>query len=237
MSPSARGDNKLIAIGAVPRADLLPPELKAEVKRRAQRRLMGGIVILAVVLVVGGYLYATVQAAANGLRLEASNATTQTLAEQKGQYVEVTQAQTQVGKNEAAQIVGVSSEINWRKYLLLVAESLPAGTLLGSVSAKTTAPGQIIDLPTEPLLQPSIASIGFVATSPSLPDVSQWIENLAKIPGFANASASSISFNDEKGVYEVAILLSLNEEALESRFLDSGDDGDEDSQETEETTP
>lgn len=237
MSPAARGDDKLIAVGAVPRADLLPPELKAEVKVRAQRRFMGFIVIVAVVVVVGAYLFATVQAAANALRLEASNATTQSLIEQKQQYIEVTEVQAQVGKAQAAQIVAVSTEINWKKYLQLVQLSLPSGTVISSATATTTVPGSAIEVPTEPLLSPSIASIDFVAITPTLPDVSLWIENLAKIPGFAGAQAGTITRRDD-GQYNVTINMQVNDEALENRFIESDDDADDDdADDAEEATP
>lgn len=240
MSPSKRGDDKLITLGASPRADLLPPELKAEVRFRAQRRLMGGIVVLAIALVVGAYLYTFVNAATNEARLAASNATTQTLATQKAEYIEVTQLQTQIDKSTAAQIVGTSTEVNWKSYITLVQASLPAGANLTSISAKTTAPGVPAEVATTPLLQPSIVSIEFAARTPTLPDVSAWIENLSKIPGFADATAGTITLRDD-GQYDVSMLLHLNEKALSNRFLtppDSAtDDTTDDENQTEETTP
>ena len=179
----------------------------------------------------------TVNAVASSARLEASNNATQALLLQKQDYAEVLQIQGQVSKDQAAQIVGVASEINWKKYLLLVQSSLPAGTSISSVSAKTADPGVAAEVPTGPLLQPSIASIDFIATTANLPDVSLWIENLSKIPGFADATAGTISL-EENGQYTVTILMHVNEQALENRFLpDTEDAEDTETDDVEETSP
>lgn len=215
---SRGGDDRLI-FGAIPRADLLPGELKAEAKLAAQRRALGGLVILSVILVAGGYAYATITAVASAQRLVDSNTTTTSLLNQAKEYSEVTQLQAQVKTDKAAQIVGVSTEIDWQAYLELVQGSLPAGTSIRTVSATTVAAGAEAPAPGGPLLNPSIATLNFDATTATLPDVSAWIDSLSKLPGFADALATSITQQD--GGYSVTIVMHITEEALANRFIEA----------------
>lgn len=231
MSPSRRGDDRIV-LGASPRADLLPPELKAEARLAAQRRALGGVVVLAVLLVAGVYAYATLNAITAEHRLADSGATTTSLLAQKAEYSEITRLQALVDKSEAAQIVGVSTEIEWMSYLQLVQGSLPAGTVVDSYAASTIAPGVEPAAPSEPLLSPSLAKISFVASTPTLPDVSLWIESLSKLPGFADAQARSITIKDD-GTYAVTMEMHINDEALAHRFVEP--EPEDDVSTTEET--
>jgi hypothetical protein len=229
MSEKTRGGDRLV-IGGVPRADLLPPEFAAEAKLRAQRRGMVAIAVLAVLLVGLGYGYITLLNAASVLSLNTANAETASLLEQQTQYAEVGVVNGQISTIGLAKIIGTSTEIGWRDYLQRVQASLPAGTKIDSVSASTAYPGNGAQTSTSPLGFTSIAEIAFSATTATLPKVSEWIEALALLPGYAGATAGSIVKNDD-ATYTVTMVLYINEDALANRMPS------EEEPDTEEPTP
>lgn len=217
MSDKNKSGDKLV-YGASPRADLLPPELKAESKLRAQRRGLIGVALLAVVLVAGAYAYTLISATAASVRLTAANAQTESLRDQQLEFVEVRELKQQLVAIENSQLIGVSTEIDWEEYFNLVQVSLPAGTTINTVSASTSIPGSAESQSTNPLQSAQVATISFSASSPTLPSVSIWIDGLAKLPGFADATANSIRLDATSGVYTVEMTMHVNFEALANRF-------------------
>lgn len=216
MSTIKKTADKLV-VGGVPRADLLPTELKAEDKLRSQRRGLVGIAILAVLLVGAAYAFTSLETLRSKLRVEAASAETASLQDQQRDYAEVTVLQEASRDIAVAQLLGVSTEIDWKDYLLKVQGSLPAGTTITSVTGGTAAPGSAQAEPGGPLQAASLATINFAAISPALPEVSSWIENLAKLPGFADANATSIILQDD-GTYQVSMVMHVNYEAVTNRF-------------------
>lgn len=204
-----------LVLGAPPRADLLPPELKAEEKLRSQRRGLVGVAVLAVFLVAAGYVYAVFSAQSAASNLAAANAQTQSLLDQKNKYIEVRELSDQRDTIKLLRQVAVYNEVDWREYFVRVATILPPGTNL------TTVTGNVTDLskaPASPLLKPSVAELVFVAKTTTLPNVSAWVDSLSDLPGFADATTGAIDFQEDDGLYAVTITLHLNTDALHHRF-------------------
>lgn len=214
---SARGDR--LVIGGPPRAELLPPEFAAEARLRTQRRGMVAVAILSVVVVGLVYGYVTLRSTVTAQLLASANAETTSLLSQQAEYALVGIVNGQIQTIEVAKLVGTSTEIEWKSYLALVQASLPAGTIIDTVSAETAYPGTGATTSTSPLGFTSIAEIAFSASTSTLPDVSSWIENLSKLPGYAGNSAGSITGEDD-GTYRVTMILYINEDALSDRLFD-----------------
>lgn len=209
-------------IGVSPRADLLPPEIKANEKARAQRRLLGGIVVLMLVLVGISYALVTLAAVATEARLAEANARTQDLLAQQGQYVEVRQLATQVETAEAAQMLGVSTEIDLTEYLTLLQGTLPVGASFNSVGFTGGSPLGAYPGTSEPLLKPRVAELVFSVKTAVLPDVADWLDRLVKLPGAVDATPGTITLGDD-GIYTVGVTMHVDERAFSNRFI--GEDG------------
>jgi hypothetical protein len=207
-----------LVVGGSPRADLLPPEIKAAAKARGQRRWLVLIVALTVGAVLAGNVLAWVYATASDVRLQMANEQTASILLEQQKYAEARLLSERVALVGDARIAGLATEIDWKAYLDLVQAALPPGTVISNVAATTAVPSdQSADIE-EPLASSSVAGIDFVATTPTIPDVSQWIDNLAGLPGFAGAVPGAITLNDD-GTYLVAITMRINELALANRFV------------------
>jgi hypothetical protein len=66
-----------------------------------------------------------------------------------------------------------------------------------------------------------VATLSFTAKSPTLPEVPAWLNSLAGLPGYTDASPSSVSL-DNKGVYTVIITMHINQAAYTNRFAAKG---------------
>jgi hypothetical protein len=208
-----------ITVGAVPRIDLLPPEVHARQKLRAARRGMALIVLLVVVLTGAGVGYATLQATASQAALASEQARTNDLLQQQLEFVEVTSLDQQLAALTEAIQVGASTEILWREYMQTVVATLPAGASIAVQSVQTSSPITTVQQPSVPLQQARVATIVLSVASPDLPTVSQWIAQLSSLEGFADATLSTIEPTEGGGVL-ASVMIGVTAEAFANRFVE-----------------
>ncbi len=218
MSRKKGSDGGPLIIGGPPQANLLPPEVGFAAKSRGMRRNATAIIILTVLVVIAAYAGVTYLALGAQNELDAATNRTQELLAEQGKYSEVKQVTTMLQTAEAAQRVGTSTEIDWEAYLTDIQNSLPAGTLVTNVAAETATPITAFIAPSVPLQGDRIGELKFTATSSSLPNVEKWLDALAKLDGYVDASPGSVTLNADGKSYEVTITMHVNKDALLLRF-------------------
>ena len=79
-------------------------------------------------------------------------------------------------------------------------------------------------MPTDQLLNPGIGTVTLAHRSPTLPDISAWIDALGKIEGFAdvNVTVAQTAEDDGDVYYEVTSTVQVMNEALSGRYLGEG---------------
>jgi hypothetical protein len=210
-----------LRIGGEPRVDLLPPEVHAQRRAGAIHRRLGFAVILLLVLAVGGSGVAGIQAIQAQASLAAEQANTTALLVQQRKYIQVRSVQDEVSLIQAAQQVGTSTEIDWKKYLSDVQATLPANVTLDSVNVDSTSPLKPYLQATAPLQGSRVATLSFTAKSPTLPEVPAWLDALTALPGYTDASPGSVT-RDPTGVYNVNITMHIDQAAYTNRFAAKG---------------
>jgi len=217
MSRKTQSGGRLV-IGGPAQANLLPPEVGLAARGRAMRRSASALVVLSIFLVIAGFAGASVLALVEQAKLDEANARTDQLVQEQSKYSEVQRVNSMLAAANAAQQVGTSTEIDWKAYLVNIQRSLPSGTLVTNVSADTATP--ILDFvqPSAPLQGDRIGELRFTATSTSLPDVETWLEALAKLTGYVDATPGSVTLNADTTLYEVTITMHINADALLLRF-------------------
>lgn len=209
-----------LIIGGEPRVDLLPPIVKERQRGKVLRRNLGFAVVAVVVLVAAGTGVAFWQAAVSQAQLAAvQQRTTELLAEQ-AKFVEVRQVQDDVDLSMAARQVGASTEVDWKAYLEEIRDVLPSDVTIDTVDISAASPLVLFEQPDVPLQAARIATIMITMTSPGLPTVPDWLEDMKALPGYADGSPSSITRSDT-GAYQVDLTLHINEGAYSNRFADT----------------
>ena len=210
-------ESRELTLGGEPRADLLPPDLKARREGRALHRALT-IALVGVVLIMGASIGAvSLKAALNQNDLAAAMLRTDEILLETTQYAEVSQIQDQYTTTLAVRGLGLSTEVDWKAYLADIRSILPADVMIDTVSVTTASPWTTFAQSTVPLMKPRTASLAFELTSPGLPTVPLWLEGLRDLPGYADASPGSITRSDD-GSYVVSLALNINASALSNRF-------------------
>ena len=211
-----------LAIGGIPRADLLPPEVRAAYKGKAVVRMLVILVVTVAVIVAGGVGYATLRSITSQTVLQLERDRSLDLLARQLDFAEARQIANKVDAAIAARAVATATEIDWRAYLDEVSATLPEGVgLTQLVIAPVVAGeggGEGAALTENPLQQAAVATITITATSVTVPDVEAWFDDLAGITGFAGiAPPATVAGSPAEG-YVVGLELLVNDEAYLSRF-------------------
>jgi hypothetical protein len=168
-----------LVVGGQPRANLLPPEIilkRAQLKtRRALRVGVFFVFVATVAACVGVWGLASVAQ----VQLSLAQDRQAELANEQLTYSEVREVQNTIATLEAGRQVGGSTEINWRDYLTLLQQSLPAGVTLQTVTMDSGTPMTAFAQADSPLQGQRVAALTFTATSAALPSIPDWLRSLA----------------------------------------------------------
>ncbi len=211
-----------LEIAGEARADLLPPELRQQRNAvRTRHRLWASTAGLAVLMLLATGI-AAFQAAQERVGLAAEQQRTSVLLAQQTKYIKVRVVQDEIGFLQAARQVGTSTEIDWQAYLNKVQATLPANVALTSVAIEAGSPLVSFAQAAVPLQGSRIATLSFVATSQTLPEVPAWLDSLTTLPGYTDASPGNVAREAATGVYTVNITMHISEAAFTNRFAAKG---------------
>ena len=208
----------LLAVGGIPRADLLPPEIRAEYRGKAVVRMLAIFVVALAFVVAGGVGFATLRSISSQQSLELERDRSLELVARQLDFAVAKQTADQVDAAIVARSLGTASEIDWRVYLDEVSATLPAGvglTQLVIAPVVVTEDEAVIE---NPLQQAAVATITITATSVTVPDVEAWFDDLAGITGFAGIAPPATVAGSPTVGYIVGLQLLVNEEAYLARF-------------------
>ncbi|MCU1418124.1 MAG: hypothetical protein JWP32_2298 [Schumannella sp.] len=207
-----------LVIGAEPRVDLLPPEVHAQVKMRALRRILGLVVVLALVAVGGGYFIAQLRASMAQSSLSAAQQETLDLLAEQAQYAEAADASDTVETALGDRSKVLSNEVLWADLVDSIRALLPAGATIDSATMTARAPWEPEMETQGPLRAPRVATINFVVKSASLLDTPSIVRALSDLPGFADATPDRVDRNDT--TFNTTITLNLDADIAFDRYAD-----------------
>ncbi|WP_105033368.1 hypothetical protein [Cryobacterium aureum] len=210
-------DSQELILGAEPRADLLPPELKAARQGRLLRRIMAIVAAGVVLVVIAAVTTVTVQAAGAQSKLGVAEERTNELLLESAKYSEVRSVQNQIDMTAVARQLAATTEIDWRAYMVAVRASLPSDVTIQAIAIGSGSPWVEYEQSTVPLYNPRVASLKLSLTSPTLPAVPMWLTNLRTLPGYADAHPGSVT-RTETGQYNVEMVININEGARSNRI-------------------
>lgn len=213
--------SEILVIGGEPRVDLLPQAVRRERSARAARGRLGVAVIIVAALVVAGIGLASIRAMQAQSALTAAQDRAVSLLVQQRKYIQVRTVRQQMALIRAGQQVGAATEIDWRSYLTSVQNTLPADVTLKTVTVDSASPLAAYAQSTVPLQGARVATLSFTAESPSLPQVPAWLDALATLPGYTDASPGSVK-REDSGTYTVDITMHINSDAFTKRFAAKG---------------
>jgi hypothetical protein len=214
--PVRGGASSNLAVGGAPRVDLMPPEISLKrAQLRTRRKLRLGLFGVFVIVAVGCGASWTVSTVAQ-TTLASAQSQQQQLVAQQSKYSAVTNVKDSITLIKAGQRVGDSTEIDWQDYLTKLQGTLPSGVTLQSVTVEMATPVKQYTESTVPLQGDRIATLSFSATSASLPTIPVWLDGLATLPGFADATPGDVTLS--QGTYTANVTMHINSHAFNGRY-------------------
>jgi Tfp pilus assembly protein PilN len=204
------------ALAMSPRANLLPPEINENLRRKATRRGLRFVVVAAVVVAVAGVGGSWFYAQTAQQSMAAEQQRTVQLAKEKADYADVSETTQGIALGKAAVKVGGSTDIDWSDYLAKLQGTLPAGVTLTSVSVVSANITTPFEQSTLPLEGQRIATLSFTAKSSTLPSIPDWIDGLSGLPGFADASPNSVTQTEDG--YTAGVTMHIDTDAYSYRY-------------------
>jgi hypothetical protein len=209
-----------LAVG-LPQVNLLPPEVNAARGLRKTKRVLLVAVAATVAGCVAVYGLAVSDAGKADDEYTAAQQRTSDLQAKQAKYREVPLVQGQLANATKALRLGMSTDIEWARYLGAITASLPKNISIDSFVVTAPTPMSPITLPADPLGGISFGSIQFTAKVDTLPDAAAWMDALDGVPGFSDSwvSTAQIGEDDTSDIhYAVAATVQLDIEAFSHRF-------------------
>ncbi len=227
----ATGPTQQVRAGqyAAPRVNLLPPEVYgAQAMGRLKRTL--ALSLVGVLLVsAGGYAAFSFALSAQKSALADAESETIRLTQAQADYSEVPTVLNRLGQLQAARELGMSTETMWADYLGYVFAVLPGGTQLASMKVEGATPMLSPAVPTDSLAPESVSRLDLTAVSDTIPNVADWQDRLATIPGFADPRVTVATAGADPDTqaprYEIAVSVLVTDEAYANRYLPTTEEG------------
>ena len=214
---SARTKVTELVLGGEPRVDLLPPEVELLKKARAQRRILGLLVVLAIVAVAAAFGLATLRATAAQLGLASAQERTLALIDEQAQYAEAARVTRVLSTIEQTRAESTQWEIVWADVLDAVsAVTSPSG--FASWNATSRVPWEPELTPSGPLREPRVGTLVFTVVSDLPIDARALMAALGRIEGVVDASLDVRELVPDTGKFQTTITLNLGADALADRF-------------------
>jgi len=216
--------NAPLALGVTPRADLLPPEVRAAQRGKAAFRMLLIFVITVAVVVAGAVGYATIRSITSQAFLQLERDRSNELIARQLDFAEARSIANEVDAAIEARRIGTTTEIDWKAYLDEVSATLPVGVTLSDLTIAPVAIDPATAESENPLEQAAVAKISITAYSLTVPDVEAWFDDLEGLTGFAGiAPPATVAGTPGEG-YNVTLELLVNEEAYLLRFQEDEDE-------------
>ncbi|WP_241992768.1 type IV pilus assembly protein PilM [Cryobacterium frigoriphilum] len=213
--PHAKGHID-VAIGAEPRADLLPPEVKEGRRGRVLRRRLAGVMVGVVVLVLAAMGGVTLELINRTSDLKLAHADAKVLVGDENQYYELSRVEQGIAEITAARLAATATEIDWQNYLAQIGALLPDGVTLGTISVTSGASAVAAD-GVAPATGAVAATFSMSVETTSLTQIPDLLDNLRTLPGYVNATVGGL-IRSETGGYQTSLELTVSDGAFANRF-------------------
>jgi Tfp pilus assembly protein PilN len=214
------------AVVALPRVNLLPPEIAEQAKFKRVQAGLGGGVLVALGLVGVAFVVANGQVSSAQDDLATQEARNRTLTAQQAQYAEVPVVYAAVDAARARLAQAMGREIRWSYVLNDLSLATPSKVWLTSMTVTPnnddTAVGGAATPATDTYLQPGLGTVTFEGKGYRHNDVASWLLALGKEPGLKNPyfTSSKVEQIGEQDTVTFTSQATITEDALSGRWTD-----------------
>ena len=209
-------------LAALPRVNLLPPEIEEQRKFRQVQIGLGAAVLAAVVGV--GVLFVTANNTVSDAQagLDSSKARQTQLENQTAQYAEVPLVQAQVEAANAQLDQAVGQKVLWSYVLNDISLRIPNHVWLTKMTVAQNVDGAAGNLTPGTYLPTGIGTVGFEGRGYGHNDVAAWLNALAKQTGFTQpyfTDSTVEAVGDDENAVKFSSSVTITDDALAKNYL------------------
>jgi Tfp pilus assembly protein PilN len=208
-------------VAAMPRVNLMPPEIAEAERFRRLQLAMGGAVVVSAILV--GALYQHARSGISSAQAQVAQADAQktTLQTKLNGLTSVSQTYASVQAKQALLQQAMGQEIRWSYLLNDLSFRIPSNVWLTTIQASETSAGDPDATTTVVTTPGAVGTVSFNGFALKHDDVAAWLDALAKEKGLANPtfSSSQESAIGLRNVQAFASSADLDSDALSNRYV------------------
>lgn len=200
---------------ALPKVNLLPPEIAEAARFRKVQMGLGGGVLAAVGVVAMLYVGASGSLSEANTELQSSQATGTQLQAETAKYRDVTAVYAQAAAAEAMLTSAMGQEVRYSQFLNDLSLTVPENVWIKDVTFAQTAVA-----PGVGATEPGIGTVTFNGVGFKHDDVAVWLESLAKQKGYADPyfSNSTEALVGTRTTVNFTSTVTLTSDALSKRY-------------------
>ncbi len=200
---------------ALPKVNLLPPEIGEAARFRRVQLALGGGVLAAVGVVALLFVGASGSLSDANTELEASTATGSRLQAESAKYAEVTAVYAQAAAAEAMLTQAMGEEVRYSQFLNDLSLTIPENVWVKNITFK-----QAVVPPALGSTEPGIGTVTFSGVGFKHDDVAVWLESLAKQKGYTNPyfTSSTETLIGPRKTVSFTSSATLTSDALSKRY-------------------
>lgn len=209
-----------LTLAGEPRVQLLPPSVKQREKTRGARRMMGLLVILAVVVAGAGTGFAFLLTTQTEARLAAAQEQTLQILAQQSEYSAGAQAAAQVSATEGTLRTVTTNEVDWLQLSDRILRNLPCACTITGIAVAGPAPWEPALIPEGPLRASRVAAMTLTVESATYASAGEFARAVRAIEGVADVAITTTTRDD--GTYSTQVIVAFDEAVLALRYAADG---------------
>lgn len=214
-----------LTLAGEPRVQLLPPSVKQREKTRSARRMMGLLVVLALVVAGAGTGFAFLLTTQTEARLATAQEQTLQILAQQSEYSAGAKAAAQVTATESTLRTVTTNEVDWLQLSNQVLGTLPCACTITEIGVAGPAPWEPALIPEGPLRTARVAVITVTVESATYASAGDFARAVRAIGGVADVVITTTTLED--GTYRTQVLVAFDEEVLALRYASDGATADD----------
>jgi Tfp pilus assembly protein PilN len=207
---------------ALPRVNLLPPEIEERRKLQTLKVALGGTVLASLGLVAALFVLAAGQVSSAQNDLDQANSTNQSLTQQVASYSEVPQTKAKVAGAQAQLAAAMGQEVRWSYFLNDLGLRVPANVWLTKLTITQTVDGTTSAASSNgtTLFSPELGTIEADGNALAHTDVAAWLDSLARERGLNQVyfSKSDLGSIGDTPVVSFSSKANITPNALSQRY-------------------
>ena len=181
---------------AVPRVNLLPPEILQSRRTAGVKRMLAIAVGATVAVCAAGVLWAQTSVNSAQDDLDAAQARAVQLRAQQAKYAQVPKVLGLIDGIAGAREQSMNRDVLWYGLLSDLAMTTPKGVKLDSLSV-TFDQANVVAAQPDPLTPAGLGSVDFTGKATHFPDVAAWLESVGSLHGLAGSTLQTATRGDD----------------------------------------